>query len=857
MNVKKLFIDYFKNNGHKEYPSSSLIPNNDKSLLFVNSGMVQFKDIFLGNLKPNHKAIVTCQKCMRAGGKHNDLDNIGFTSRHHSFFEMLGNFSFGDYFKDEAIFFAWDFLINHLKLDKDRLYVSVHDSDQASKDIWINKIKIDSNKVLVLGDEDNFWQMGDTGPCGPCTEIYYDLGDEYEGVLPTLGDPKDRYIEIWNLVFTQYNKTEDGSLEELPQKCVDTGMGLERVQSIVEGYADNYDSSIFRSLSEFIKSKIKINAKNIHIKKILLDHIRACCHLISDNVIPDRDGRGYVLRRILRRSSRFIYKYNIKTPFLFECSKIVCDNSPDFPELKKNKSKIVDTIRTEEDKYLKTLGIGIDLIETHLKKESKLDADTIFQLYDTYGFPIEITEEIAKEKNIEIDKSGYEKLMSAQKIKAKSNQGFTDKLSIKLDTNHQTTFEGYDKNISNSFVLEIYHDNVKIGVADKPDENYFIILDKTCLYPEGGGQISDLGKISSSNCELNVEDVQKINNTIIHNCKLVSGTLAVGDNVESKHDIDYRKNVASNHSSTHLLHHYLRKVLGEHVQQRGSSVTQQGFRFDFTHTKPISDNELSTIENSIQDEIYKSIETKKNILPYKDAIESGALAFFDEKYDDNVRVVNIGKESVELCGGTHVNNTADIGTIKIISQASVANGVRRLECITGKTAYDYMSNKISTLDSVCHELQTTDDKILDKIESFKDEIKSLKNKNKLYSKDFLTNLFKSFTHTSINNDISCYVESVSHLDNNESRLLTDIIKSNNDKSICFLINKNLDQTTCYISISKNIISSYNAKNLSKELVGKFDCKGGGNDTFATVIFDKVDIQALKAFITEKINEFNS
>ena len=383
---------------------------------------------------------------MRAGGKHNDLDNIGFTSRHHSFFEMLGNFSFGEYFKDDAIHYAWDFLVNYLKLDKDRMYVSVHESDNESKKIWIEKININPSKVLVLGDDDNFWQMGDTGPCGPCTEIYFDLGDEFDGELPTVGDPKDRYIEIWNLVFTQYNKTSEGKLEELPQKCVDTGMGLERVQSILEGFSDNYDSSIFKPLSKFISSKINLSSEHTYIKKILLDHIRACCHLINDNVIPDRDGRGYVLRRILRRSSRFLYKQNIKEPFLFKCADNICNSSKDFPELKVNSSKIVETIKTEEIKYLKTLGKGIELIDDHLETKSELDGETVFKLYDTYGFPFEITEEIANEKNIKIDKAGYEKLMEKQKTNARNTKIFTDKSKISFEASHITEFLGYDKN---------------------------------------------------------------------------------------------------------------------------------------------------------------------------------------------------------------------------------------------------------------------------------------------------------------------------------------------------------------------------------------------------------------------------
>ncbi|MCH1416289.1 MAG: alanine--tRNA ligase, partial [Gammaproteobacteria bacterium] len=707
MNVKKLFIDYFKSKGHVEYSSSPLIPNNDKSLLFVNSGMVQFKDIFLGNVKPKDKAIVSCQKCMRAGGKHNDLDNIGFTTRHHSFFEMLGNFSFGDYFKENAIEYAWDFLINNLSLDAEKLYVSVHESDEESKNIWIDKMKINPNKVLVLGDEDNFWQMGETGPCGPCSEIYYDLGDKYDGVLPTEGDPKDRYIEIWNLVFTQYNKTSSGNLEELPQKCVDTGMGLERIQAIVEGLSDNYDSSIFYKLNKFINSRIKLTGNLKYVKKILLDHIRACCHLINDNVIPDREGRGYVLRRILRRSSRFLYKHNIKDPFLFECSEVVCNTSSDFPDLKTNINKISETIKTEEIKYLKTLGKGIDMIDAHLKNNATLDADTIFTLYDTYGFPYEITEEIALENKISLDKQGYEKLMLAQKEKARGSKSFKEKSILKLDTNHETSFIGYSKNNQKAKVLAIYHENNEVKEASLINNNYSVILSDTCLYPEGGGQISDIGKISIAGSEFNVVDVQKINNIIIHKCILVSGEFHVNDNVVSSYDAIHRKKVTCNHSSTHLLHHYLRNILGEHVQQRGSSVSQTGFRFDFTHNKPLSENEIDNIEHSINSEIDKSYVTKSKIVSYDKAIESGALAFFDEKYDSDVRVVSIGKNSVELCGGTHVESTSEIGAFKIINQSSVANGVRRIECVTGPCVVNYLNQNISILNKVCKEFQAT------------------------------------------------------------------------------------------------------------------------------------------------------
>ena len=850
MNVKKLFIDYFKSKDHTEYPSSSLIPNNDKSLLFVNSGMVQFKDIFLGNLKPKHKKIVSSQRCMRAGGKHNDLDNIGFTTRHHSFFEMLGNFSFGDYFKEEAIYYAWDFLTNNLKLDRNKLYVSVHESDSVSKDIWLKNINVEPDKVLVLGDDDNFWQMGDTGPCGPCTEIYYDLGSNYDGVLPTQGDPQDRYIEIWNLVFTQYNKTPSGELEELPQKCVDTGMGLERVQAIVEGLSDNYDSSLFFDLNNFIDSKLQLNGKEKYIKKILLDHIRACCHLISDNVIPDREGRGYVLRRILRRSSRFIYKKNIKDPFLYQCAEVICEKSKDFPNLKKNINKIIETIKTEEIKYLKTLGKGIDIIESHLKKHKSINAEMIFTLYDTYGFPYEITEEIASEKNIILDKKGYDNLMTEQKNKARKSTSFSDKSVSKLTSSHKTEFLGYNKNNHEGILIDLYLGNKKITNASTISEEYLLVLSHTTFYPEGGGQISDIGTISSTKCLFEVIDVQKINDTIVHVCILRSGKVNVKDKLTTSFDENHRNKVASNHSSTHLLHYYLRSLLGTHVQQRGSSVTNNGFRFDFTHNKPLSEKELNDIEVSVNKEISMSNKTQSKVLPFDKAIESGALAFFDEKYDDNVRVISIGMDSIELCGGTHVKSTSEIGVFKIINQSSVANGIRRVECVTGPNVLSYFNYNLSILSNIYKELQATSDNVMNKLNFLQDENKNLKKKNSMYSKDYLTNLLASYKPLTTKDGIVIFIELLKGIDTDEVKHLSDIAKSKNDKCISFFIGVSSENLNCYISVSKNIISSYNAKKLAKMINDKFSGKGGGSDTFATSILSNSKSESLKKYIKE-------
>ena len=852
MNVKKLFIDYFKTHGHKELPSSSLIPKNDKSLLFVNSGMVQFKDIFLGNENPKFTKIVTSQKCMRAGGKHNDLDNIGFTRRHHSFFEMLGNFSFGDYFKEDAISYAWDFLTNHLHLDKDKLYISVHKSDYESKDIWLKKIKISEKKIMMLGDDDNFWQMGDTGPCGPCTEIYYDLGSDLDGDLPDKGDPKDRYIEIWNLVFTQYNKLKNGKLEDLPQKCVDTGMGLERIQAVVEGKNDNYASSIFNEFNNFLDKNIKIDKEHSHVRKILLDHTRACCHLINDNVIPDREGRGYVLRRILRRSSRFLYKYNQKDPFLHTLANLICKSSDDYPDLKKNKKIIVELIKNEEINYLKTLGKGIDIIENHLKKKKPLDSDMVFMLYDTYGFPYEITEEIAFENNLKLDRKGFDKLMIEQKKRARNEKSFVHKDVSFLKDMDSTIFLGYDANNSSSKVLSIFVNNQPVDSVSKTKDSFYLILDQTCFYPEGGGQVSDVGKISSKGCDLNVIGVQKINNVIMHEVIINSGKISINDIVITKYDELERRKIASNHSSTHLLHYYLRTILGNHVQQRGSFVSSEGFRFDFTHNKIISPDEINKIETSINNEILTSSDTKSETMPYDKAIDSGALAFFEEKYDDNVRVISIGQNSIELCGGTHVQNTSEIGILKIVNQSSVANGIRRLECITGNSVLQYMNDKLSTLNNICQKLQTTDDKVCDKISSFKEENDFIKKKCSLYSKEFLNNKYLSFKPKT-NKDVHCYIEFLDNLDSSEIKLLADIVKSNQISSLCFFITcQSPSEYTCHISVSKNINSSYNAKNLSKMINDHFDGKGGGSETFATCIITNTTKDNLKKFIEELI-----
>ena len=555
MNVRNLFLNYFVEKKHKLVVTSPLIPRNDKSLLFTNSGMVQFKDIFLGNEKAKHKKIVTCQKCMRAGGKHNDLENIGFTNRHHSFFEMLGNFSFGDYFKEEAIDLAWDFLINQLSLDQKKLFISVHNDDKESADIWLNKIKINKEHLSYLGDEDNFWQMGDTGPCGPSTEIYYDLGSNLTGKQPGKGEPGDRYTEFWNLVFTQFNKNAEGVLADLPEKCVDTGMGLERIQAVVEGKIDNYQSSIFSSLNSYLDESAQVKKVDFVIKKIIMDHVRAACFLISDGVIPDKDGRGYVLRRIIRRAIRYLYNAGVKDPYLHTCVDVICQDMQEHHHQLKKYEKIKKVILNEEENCLKTLSIGLELINKAIKSDEGLTGEETFKLYDTYGFPIEIIQEIANEKKLSLNLKEFNALMDKQKQRSRSASKFDVKDKNFLTKTYKTKFIGYEKLENTSEVIAIYdHQKNKVESLDDSINPSILIIKSTPFYPEGGGQQGDTGIIKKKSFEFNVEDVQTINNTIIHIGRIVSGTARVNDEVNCFVKKEVRRRTAINHSATHLLH---------------------------------------------------------------------------------------------------------------------------------------------------------------------------------------------------------------------------------------------------------------------------------------------------------------
>ena len=851
LNIRSLFLDYFQKKQHAIIESSSLIPPEDKTLLFTNSGMVQFKDIFLGTKKAKNKRIVSCQKCVRAGGKHNDLENIGYTNRHHSFFEMLGNFSFGDYFKEEAIYFAWDFLTTELGLDKKRLYVSVHKDDDETAKIWLNTIKLDPQKLWYLDDADNFWQMGSTGPCGPCTEIYYDLGEKLKGLMPSQGDTGDRYVEIWNLVFTQYNKDVKGALTDLPKKCVDTGMGLERIHAVVEGKTDNFKSSLFLDLEKYLDESLNTKNINYTIKKIIMDHCRSACFLISDGVIPSSEGRGYVLRRIIRRATRFLYNAGIQEPFIYSCAEILKQTMGGTYSGLINKNKLIqETLKDEEENYLNTLSKGLDLINKLTKSKNELSGENIFKLYDTFGFPSEIIQEIAAEKKLKLDMKQFNSLMDKQKLTSRKASNFDIKDASFIDAG-LSSFSGYNEYQFTSKILALYIDDKKVEKIDKADTELMVVFEKTPFYPEGGGQISDVGKASNNSSVLEVKNVQKVKNTIIHHAVLKKGTVSIRDEYELEIDAARRGKITVNHSATHLLNQALRDTLGDHVEQKGSLVTDKYLRFDFSHNKALTSDELRKIESIISFEINSNRDTQEKVMPYKDAISSGALAFFDEKYSDNVRVVNIGTKSMELCGGTHVENTTTIRLFKILNESSISTGIRRIEALTGDEAFHSYQSLHDEMKKISKVLNIKNTNILDKInlikQSEENSMSSINDLNKQIAKLYFEKI--SFKKNKIKQTF-CYIEDCSDISIDQIKILSDVVKANHKDSISVLLKHSKDIINCYVGVSKQCKHRYNAKQIIEELSKKFMSKGGGSPTFATSVIPSQDAKTIIDYLNK-------
>ncbi|MFA7594260.1 MAG: alanine--tRNA ligase [Thiohalobacteraceae bacterium] len=712
--IRQSFLDFFHEKGHAIVPSSSLVPGNDPTLLFTNAGMVQFKDVFLGLEQRPYVRAASSQRCVRAGGKHNDLENVGYTARHHTFFEMLGNFSFGDYFKREAIHYAWDFLTRTMNLPPERLWVTVYQDDDEAADIWLKEVGVDPARFTRIGDtpggrqheSDNFWSMGDTGPCGPCTEIFYDHGPAVAGGPP--GSPEadgDRYIEIWNLVFMQYNRDAAGKMSPLPKPSVDTGMGLERLAAVLQGVHSNYDIDLFVSLIRAAADLAGCKDTDHSSLRVIADHIRSCAFLITDGVLPGNEGRGYVLRRIVRRAVRHGYRLGINDTFFYKLIGPLCaDMGAAYPELAAARPQIERVLRQEEERFAETLDQGMKILEADIAalQGREIPGATVFKLYDTYGFPVDLTADIARERELVLDMAGFEREMEAQRERARAASQFGVDYGSALKVEGCTDFTGYEHLIDQCRVTALYRDNLNPQPVQQLEagEDGFVILDHTPFYAESGGQVGDQGVLEASNARFKVFDTQKQQGVHIHIGTLESGSLKLGDSIEAHVDAGLRRATMLNHSATHLLHAALRHVLGDHVQQKGSLVDPERLRFDFAHFEAVKPAELARIEGLVNEQIRLNHPVETRVMGMDDAIQAGALALFGEKYGTEVRVLSMGDFSVELCGGTHVGRAGDIGLFKIVSEGGVASGVRRIEAVTGQRALDYVAQTEKTLGGI-------------------------------------------------------------------------------------------------------------------------------------------------------------
>ena len=716
--LRSAFLNYFKENGHEIVPSSPLVPCNDPTLLFTNAGMVQFKEVFLGKEVLNYTRATSSQRCVRAGGKHNDLENVGYTARHHTFFEMLGNFSFGDYFKSEAIHYAWDFLTKVVGLPEEKLWVTVFEEDDEAAEIWLSEIKVDPSKLARIGAKDNFWSMGDTGPCGPCTEIFYDHGDKVTGGPPgTPEEDGDRYVEIWNLVFMQYDRDKKGNLNPLPKPSVDTGMGLERLAAILQGVTNNYDTDLFTGIIKTTAEIANIKDTSNPSLRVIADHIRSCSFMITDGVIPSNEGRGYVLRRIIRRAARHGNKLGITEPFFNKLVQPLVDNMGSaYKELVDAQQRVEKVLATEEQRFNETLHQGMSILQDDIKSLTgdTISGETVFKLYDTYGFPADLTADVAREQNLKIDESGFQKQMEAQRERGRQASRFDVDYDASIAVLTNSEFTGYESIEGEGVVKEIFVNNESVGSINE-GESGLVVLDQTPFYAESGGQVGDQGYLKSERVTFEVIDTQKQGNGHAHIGKQSSGALNVGDKVKALADAAHRQATVLNHSATHLMHAALREVLGTHVQQKGSLVAPDRLRFDFSHDAPINDQHIEQIEDIVNHQIRQNTAATANTMSKDKALDAGAMALFGEKYGDVVRVLSIGDFSVELCGGIHVNSAGDIGVFKIISETGIASGVRRIEAVTGEGALQWIKDNENQLATIADVVKVSKSEAKDKV----------------------------------------------------------------------------------------------------------------------------------------------
>jgi alanyl-tRNA synthetase len=835
--IRQKFLNFFADREHQLVPSSSLVPGNDPTLLFTNAGMVQFKDTFLGDEQRDYSRATSSQRCVRAGGKHNDLENVGYTARHHTFFEMLGNFSFGDYFKREAIQYAWEFLTVDLKLPAEKLWVTVFEDDDEAAVIWLDEMKIDPNRFSRLGEKDNFWSMGDTGPCGPCSEIFYDHGEEVPGGPPGSPDEDgDRYIEIWNLVFMQYDRSSDGSMTPLPKPSVDTGAGLERLAAVMQQVHSNYEIDLFQQLLRAISKITGVSDLNNNSLKVIADHIRSCSFLIADGVMPSNEGRGYVLRRIIRRAVRHGYQLGVKDIFFYKIVAALVEVMGEaYPELVQKQQLVEKALKDEEQQFARTLENGMSILEKAIQglDGKVIPGETVFRLYDTYGFPVDLTADVAREHKLTLDMEGFEKAMSAQKDQARAASNFSSVAKLDISSNDVTEFSGYEKLEDESKVLAIFADTERVEIANKDDE-VLLLLDNSPFYGESGGQVGDTGYLKSGGVSFEVLDTQKQGDALLHRGVLREGSIKLGDKLSAVVAEEAREAITLNHSATHLMNSALRGVLGEHVLQKGSLVDADRLRFDFSHSTAVTAAELKQIENQVNAQILANSVVSKEILPIEQAQEKGALALFGEKYGKEVRVVSMGGEySIEFCGGTHVDRTGDIGLFKIVSESGISSGVRRIEAVTGRGALAFVEREEQTLKQVCDIVKSNADDVLGKVQQ-------LASNNKALEKQL--EQLKSKMAASAGSDLASQAEEISGV-----RVLAAVVEGFNPKtlrdtadqlknklgsSVVVLITAAEGKVSIVVSVTKDLVEKVKAGELANMVALQVGGKGGGRPDMA-------------------------
>ncbi|EDT3657340.1 alanine--tRNA ligase [Salmonella enterica subsp. enterica serovar Cerro] len=843
--IRQAFLDFFHSKGHQVVASSSLVPNNDPTLLFTNAGMNQFKDVFLGLDKRNYSRATTSQRCVRAGGKHNDLENVGYTARHHTFFEMLGNFSFGDYFKHDAIQFAWELLTgeNWFALPKERLWVTVYETDDEAYEIWEKEVGIPRERIIRIGDNkgapyasDNFWQMGDTGPCGPCTEIFYDHGDHIWGGPP--GSPEedgDRYIEIWNIVFMQFNRQADGTMEPLPKPSVDTGMGLERIAAVLQHVNSNYDIDLFRTLIEAVAKVTGATDLGNKSLRVIADHIRSCAFLVADGVLPSNENRGYVLRRIIRRAVRHGNMLGAKETFFYKLvGPLIEVMGSAGEELKRQQAQVEQVLKTEEEQFARTLERGLALLDEELAKlqGDTLDGETAFRLYDTYGFPVDLTADVCRERNIKVDEAGFEAAMEEQRRRAREASGFGADYNAMIRVDSASEFKGYDHLELNGKVTALFVDGKAVEVINAGQEAV-VVLDQTPFYAESGGQVGDKGELKGAGFTFAVDDTQKYGQAIGHLGKLSAGALEVGDVVQADVDEARRARIRLNHSATHLMHAALRQVLGTHVAQKGSLVSDKVLRFDFSHNEAMKSSEIREVEDLVNAQIRRNLPIETNIMDLDAAKAKGAMALFGEKYDERVRVLSMGDFSTELCGGTHASRTGDIGLFRIISESGTAAGIRRIEAVTGEGAMATVHAQSDRLNDIAHLLKGDSQNLGDKVRAVLERTRQLEKELQQLKDQAAAQESANLSSKAVDlNGVKLLVSELAGIEPKMLRTMVDDLKNQLGSTVIVLATVVEGKVSLIAGVSKDVTDRVKAGELIGMVAQQVGGKGGGRPDMA-------------------------